>query len=348
MYGFKTIGLFFILGFVLLFANTAEEKKFHIKTGVVHYNISGGGQFTKEVNLSIKGNTKFHFKDWGSVMLVEEKFEEIVTGAVNNINKVHHFSKLENKQLLDVDFKNHKILKKTIPKGNSKSDSTKDLVQNGQEEIAGHTCDVWEGYGVKKCIYKGVPLLVENYLLGIYYQKKATQISFNVDINITDNALPKYPIDNFTILKVKSKKVPNELSKILKSVSLEIRKELKNKNISEDSLSENQRRIYLDKISQNIFTEQKELLPKFLLSMKKARVCLHGVNALTDANLCIKDVVNLKVGFSSTAKYSITQWSDEKKNKLIDIFDENIFLLESKMKCIRSTKNLTDLSNCMK
>ncbi len=348
MHVFKTIGLFFILGFMSLFGSDLEEKRFNIETGVIHYNILGGGQFTKDVNLTIKGDSKFQFKDWGEFIIVEENFEETVTGAVNNTNKILKSSKLENRQMLDVDFKNSKTLKITIPNGNFKSDFTKGLEQKGQEEIAGYTCDIWEGYGVKKCMYKGIPLLIENYLLGVYYQKKATQINFNVEINATDNDIPKYPIENFALLKVKSKKLPNELSKILKIVSMEISKELKNKNISEDSLTEKQKRVYLNKIGQSIFTKQKELLPKVLFSMKKARVCLHGVDKLTDADLCIKDIVGLNKELNNKQKYNIMQWSDEEKTKIVDQFDQDIFLLESNMKCIRGSKNLTDLSNCMK
>jgi len=348
----KMIFLFFGLGSVMLFSNEAVEKKFDVEKGMVLYNISGGGKLTNDVNLTITGKGKLRFKDWGVVALIEEDIEEITSGAINNINKVHRCAKLEDKHRLDVDFDTKKILERKIPKGNFQTYITKDLVKKGQEEIAGHMCDIWEGYGVRKCIYKGIPLLVENYLLGVYYQKKATLVTFNIDTTASSCSIPNYPVEKFalfkTSIKTKTKKLPKELSKILEIVAEDMNKELINSKILEDNITPKQKRVWLDKIGQNIFEKQKEFLPQFLLSMKKARVCLQQADNWIQANTCVEDVIQLKAELTKDKQNNIEQWKGEEKIKVLDQFDENIFLLESKMKCIRSSQNITDLSTCMK
>jgi hypothetical protein len=342
----------FCLGSMTLFSSSIEHKKFDIETGMVLYSISGGGKLTEDVNLTIKGKGKLRFKEWGSIALIEEDLEEITYGAINNINKIQRCKKLENKRQLDVDFDNEKIQERKMPKGNFQKYITKDLIKKGQEEIAGHTCDIWEGYGVKKCIYKGIPLLVEHYLLGVYYQKKAIQVTFNIDNTASACTVPNYPVEKFALfktnVKTKTVKLPEELSKILEFVSKDMNQKMTKNKISEDTLSPKQKRFWLDKIGQNIFEEQKEFLPKFLLSMKKARVCLQQADNRVQANSCVKDVIQLKAKLTKEKQNNIELWKGEEKNKILDQFDENIFLLESKMKCVRSSQNITDLSTCMK
>jgi hypothetical protein len=341
-----------MLGNMTLFSAGTVEKKFDIEKGMILYSISGGGKLTNDVNLTIKGKGKLRFKEWGVVALIEEDMEEITSGAINNINKVQRCAKLEDKHRLDVDFDNKKILERKMPKGSFQGYITKDLVKKGQEKIAGHTCDIWEGYGVKKCIYKGVPLLIEHYLLGVYYQKKATQVTFNIDTTASACSIPNYPVEKFalfkTSIKTKSKKLPKELSKILEIVAEDMNKKLINSKISEDNITPKQKRVWLDKIGQNIFEKQKEFLPQFLLSMKKARVCLQQADNWIQANVCVENIIQLKAELTKDKQNNIEQWKGEEKNKVLDQFDDNIFLLESKMKCIRASQNITDLSTCMK
>jgi len=344
--------LFFGLGSVMLFSAGTAEKKFDIETGMILYSISGGGKLTEDVNLTIKGKGKLRFKDWGVVALIEEDLEEITSGAINNIDKVQRCKKLEDDRQLDVDFDNKKIQERKMPQDNFQKYITKDLIKKGKEEIAGHTCDIWEGYGVRKCIYKGIPLLVEHYLLGVYYQKKATHVTFNIDATESACTIPNYPVEKFALfktnIKTKTAKLPQELSKILEFVSKDMNKEMTNSKITEDTLTPEQKRIWLDKIGQNIFEKQKEFLPEFLLSMKKSRVCLQQADNWIQANICVEDVTQLKRELSKDKQNNIELWKGKEKTKVLDQLDENIFLLESKMKCVRGTQNITDLSNCMK
>ena len=247
---------------------------------------------------------------------------------------------------------NKKIQERKMPQDNFQKYMTKGLVKKGQEEIVGYTCDIWEGYGVRKCIYKGIPLLVEHYLLGVYYQKKANHVTFNIEPDASACVIPNYPVEKFALfnmnMKTKTEKLPHEFSKIIEFVSKDMNKEMINSKISEDTLTPEQKRVWLDKVGQNIFEKQKEFLPQFLLSMKKARVCLQQADDWIQANTCVENVVQLKAELTKDKNNNIELWKGEEKDKILDQFDENIFALESQMKCIRSSQNLTDLSTCMK
>ncbi len=235
-----------------------------------------------------------------------------------------------------------------MPKGNFKEYLTKDLVKTGQEEILGVTCDMWEGVGVRKCIYKGIPLLVEHYLLGTYYRKKASSIEFDIDTKAANCSIPNYPIQKFALFKTNSKKSSQEFSKVLLNVNKEMQKELSVAKIKDDNFPPEQKRVWLDKIGQNIFEKEKLFLPQFLLSMKKARVCLTQAENWIEANTCVEDVVQLKAQLTKDRENSIEQWKGEEKEKVLTDFDEHIALLETRMKCIRGSQNMTDLSTCMK
>ena len=127
-----------------------------------------------------------------------------------------------------------------------------------------------------------------------------------------------------------------------------MQKELSVAKIEEDNFPPEQKRVWLDKIGQNIFKKEKLFLPQFLLSMKKARVCLTQAENWIEANACVEDVVQLKAQLTKDRDNNIEQWKGDEKENVLNDFDEHIALLESRMRCIRGSQNMTDLSNCMK
>jgi len=344
--------LFFCLGSLTVLSAKANQKIFDLQSGMILYMISGGGQLTEDINLTIQGKGKLRFKDWGVVTLIEEDYEEIISGVLQNIETIQRCKKMEDKQQFDVDFKTKKIFERKMPKGNLQAYITKDLVKTGQEKIAGHTCDIWEGVGVRKCIYKGIPLLVEHYLLGTYYRKIASSATFDIDTKAANCSIPNFPVQKFGLFKThsktNSKKLPHEFSKILISVGKEMKKQLSVEKIEEDNFTPEEKRVWLNKIGQNVFEKEKIFLPQFLLSMKKARVCLAQADNWIKANECVENVVQLKAQFTRDRQNNIEQWKGEEKEKVLNDFDEHISLIESRMKCIRGSKTLSDLSTCMR
>lgn len=336
------------LSFLTVLSAGANQKKFDVETGMVIFEIAGSGKLTDDVNISIKGEGKLRFKDWGVVALIEENYEEVTSGAVNDIHKVQLCKKLENKERFDVNFNTKKILERPMPEGNFRDNFLKGLKKTGQETVAGYTCDVWEATGVKKCIYKGIPLLVEHYVLGAYYQKKASSVQLDIKPTPSNCVLPDFPVEKFALFKtnIKTKvvKLPEDFSEHIQHVLKEMHKQ----QLLEDDLTVQQKRALLDKLGENIFQKQKKTLPKMLETMKKARVCLQQADDQVKANTCVEQVIALKTKLTKDKQNSIELWQSSDKTKVLDEFDDTIFLLESKMKCIRSSKNLTDLSVCMK
>jgi len=345
---FKILFLFFLMGNTLLFSANYHSKKFDVETGMVTFEISGAGQIADDVNINIKGEGKLRFRDWGVEALLEEDYEEITTGVLNDINKIQLCEKFENQQRFDVDFDTEKILERPMPKGNYKEYYLKGMHKTGQEKIAGYTCDVWEGQGVKKCLYKGIPLLLEHYIFGIYYQKKAVKVDLDIVPSPSKCTLPNFPVEKFglfkTNIKTKSIKLPRELSQVIVSIQKEMHKIVKN----EDGLTVAQKRVLLDKMGQNIFEKQKKFLPELLATMKKSRMCLQQIESKDEANACLSTVVEMKSKVSKDVDNTMDAWSPEKKDKILNHFEDYISFLESKMKCIRASQNISDLATCMK
>jgi len=340
--------LFLFVSLLSILSASTTQKKFDVETALVLFDISGFAKLTDDVNISIKGEGQLRFKEWGAVALIEEDYEEVTSGVLNDIHKVQLCEKLENRERFDVDFDTKKILERPMPKGNFRDNILKGLQKTGQETIAGYTCDVWEAEGIKKCIYKGIPLLVEHYVLGAYYQKKATAVNLDMKPTPSNCQLPNFPVEKFSLfktnIKTKTVKLPNEFSELIRHVLKEMQKD----QWIEDDLTVQQKRILLDKLGENVFQKQKKLLPEVLESMKKARVCLQQAEDEKKANVCISPVIVLKAALTKDKQNIIEKWSGKEKTKVLDQFDENIFLLESKMKCIRSSLNISDLSRCMK
>jgi CRISPR/Cas system CSM-associated protein Csm2 small subunit len=161
-------------------------------------------------------------------------------------------------------------------------------------------------------------------------------------------ALPNFPVEKFSLfktsIKTKSIKLPKELSQVIVSIQKEMYKIVK----SEDDLTAVQKRVLLDKMGQNIFEKQKKFLPELLATMKKARMCLQQIESKDDANACLSAVVEMKSKVTKDVDNSMDAWSPEKKEKILNHFEDYISFLESKMKCIRASQNISDLATCIK
>jgi len=77
-------------------------------------------------------------------------------------------------------------------------------------------------------------------------------------------------------------------------------------------------------------------------------MCLQQIESKDDANNCLSAVVEMKSKVTKDVDNSMDEWSPEKKDKILNHFDDMVSFLESKMKCIRASQNISDLSICMK
>ena len=337
-----------VLG-IALQAQTEPHKIYEVPKAEVIYKISGGGSLAEDVNLTLEGNGKLRFRDWGAVELFETNVTEKVTGALHYIDHKLSCIKRESNEILDVDFKTKKIRKRPLPKGKKARDITKGLSKSGQQlMIANVVCDMWTAKGISKCIYKGIPLFTEYRAMGLYYKEEATSVRFDINSSSTSKcSVPKYPVEKMALFaahfKTRHVKIPDTFSdRMLEVISL-----LNAKNTDEEKLPRKEKERVMHVLDHPLFESQKKLLPKLLQTMKKTRACLATAANSETANSCLDEMLSLKHYFTNDKHNKIVSWEKE-KNRVLDRFDRHITFLESRMNCVRSAQNFSDLARCMK
>jgi len=323
-------------------------KLYDVPKAMVIYKISGGGVLSEDVNLSIKGKAKLRFKEWGNVEFLEKELEETTTGALHYKKEYHLCKKRQEKQVLDVDFHTKKIHERPLPKGKKRQKITAGLEPEGQQMVANVVCNMWRGRGVRRCIYKGIPLFTEYRALGLLYREEAVDVIFDINItNTSECTIPSFPVEKFALytasFKTKNKKSSAPFEERLKQSIVIFEK----KGLKEEKLSPKQKQKLLNILAEPMYVSQKKMLPNLLKILKKTRVCLSQAGDTTEANRCMKALVQIKSYFTDNRDNHIDDW-DKEREGVLDAFDEKIGMLQSHMKCIRSAKYFSDLATCMK
>ncbi len=324
---------------------------FEVESGMVIYEIYGGAQLTAETNLSIKGQGKLRFKEWGEIKLEEEGGMVLTKGAIKHKQYVKRFEKQTKNSVITADYKNEQLLERKKVKGKESSeDETYGLVKTGEESVADILCDVWEGPGVKKCIYKGIVLKSESHVFDVSYVKVAREAVFDINTSGEECEVPDFPVQEFALFKDKIQtknqyKVDN-FCKVLKDTAYE----LKDNNITynANNIADEKRQKFINHISKDIYKRQKKLLPALLLSMKKMRECLQTGENPFEANQCIGSFSRMKVQLGTEEDDYIILWDDKRKDALLDKIEDELIELQSRIPCVKRAKNITDLSTCMK
>jgi len=343
---FKLIKTIFLATSLVGVTSLSAKESNHIfekESGLITYDISGGGVITPETNLSIKAEAKLYFKDWGHESIEKESGEILTTGAIKHKQLVKRLVKETKEDITTVDYKNRQLLKRKITSKNKKINQVSCLAYIGKDTVAGFECDLFEGVGVKKCIYKDIVLKLEFNIQNISYTKVASSIEFDTN-NTKDIVLPEYTLHEFSLFKdnisTKNSTKPQNFCQILKKLT-------DDKNQADNI--ENQDRVdFIKYITKDIYIKQKKLLPKLLLSMKKTRECLQTKEDPLSANRCIEDFNRLKSNLGTKEGDYIIFWDEDRKAILLDKIEEQILYLESRISCVNRAKNIIDLSSCMK
>lgn len=347
----KTVVLSVCLGSVTLLYAEVKTHPFAVEKGMIIYEISGGGQLTPETSLTIQGSAKLRFKEWGEVKIQEEEGLLLTTGAIKHKQYVKRLEKHTQDTIVTADYKNEKLLeRKKDATDHSIHNETDSLVQTGQERVAGVICDVWEGPGIKKCIYKNIVLKSESTLYGIIYKRVATKAVFDIETSDEKCKMPDYQVQEFALFKdnIKTKNIhkSENFCKILKDKIYDIHEH----NISDglDGGTEDDRKNFINHIAKDIYKKQKKLLPKLLKSMKKSRECLQTAEDPLMANQCMEPFSQMKAKLGREEDDTIILWDEERKHRLLDTLEDEVIYLQSRMPCVKRAKNITDLSSCMK
>ena len=246
-------------GTLSLSAMDTTAKEFQLKSGNVVYSIHGGGVLAPDLNLTIVGEGRLRFRDWGKVVLLEEETEESTSGAFKSSEKFAKCIKRDKAEQYDVDYDQEIILERPIPKGKEIANITEGMLPHGEDVIAGKKCEMWAKEGIRICLYKGIPLLVEKELFGIHFEKKALFVNENVDVDTEQCSIPDFPVQKIALFKtsIKQKKGPEEISQHLSHLLDEIALK-KNRRLKK------MKEAYLNRLGEHIFERQKTLLPKCL------------------------------------------------------------------------------------
>ncbi len=350
----RRYGVILSLGFALstLTTHASTPKPYGVWSARINYSISGGGALADDLNLSINGTARLNFKLYGAVTRYHEESDEVVTGAFHHVQRIKKEQKCEEQGCSKVNFKSKKITRYKIPEGALNEADTSHLLPHGAMTIANLSCELWEADGVKKCLYQGVPLLVEYRAFGLYYRKQATSVTLDIKPEAIDFELPAYPLEKIALLKSSLKKggmaLPKSFPERLAKLAVAYHQSLKQHHLTEANLTQEERNLWLNRQGEHLFEESKKLLPAYLETMQKTRICLVQAQEWIAANECLEPFVDFKAKLTKERYPNIEQWRGEEREHLLEAFDAEIFRYQSKMKCLRSAKTITDLASCMK
>ncbi len=347
----------FVIFFVTVLSLYGGEqyREYDVRSAVINYEISGSDFMSNQSQLSIEGQATLLFDKWGAKSLYKEKYTQTMTGILENKQTFSSMILDDSGNIYDVDFDKSII--------NTREDSNKkkaiELKENrylkrleelplkgknvGTSVVLGYVCDEWQIDDVKECIYKGI-ILKEEYNRDILRVKRAVKIQFDLDIHDELFLLPPF---------MQSESVGfllDEKSAVISKSSAEAAKKEDEtaKNIPKSD--EVETKTSTDKaLSTVIFNKQKELLPQLLETLKEARACMENAEVKDEANACFEPIDDLRVLISGKASksYKVEYWLEIDKEKKRNALDKEILLLKQSMPCIRRSRNIDDLSECI-
>lgn len=330
----KTI-VYALVIFTFVYANP-NKYIYDVESAIIEYEITGGAVFTPETNLSIKGTAALRFKEWGKTKIDREDGFLLLTGAIEHKESVRHFIKQTNDNIVTVDYLNEQLIEGKTTSKDTKDNEIKNFKLVRKEIVAGYECEVWKANAIEKCLYKGVVLKLESNIYNVYYIKKATSVVFDTNSSEIDFDLPDYPKHKIGLLK-EYKRVQKIHTSHELSHSIE-------KNTSEEESKTN----FLNHLGEDIYAQQKKILPKSLLMMKKTRECLQGLDNPFEDNVCMGNFSDMTLHLGTNKYKYLSLWNEKNKEKLLDNIENDVLALQSKVPCIKRAKNIIDLSMCMK
>lgn len=199
----KQIKIWGVLFVLILTVSTlhAETKRYEIKSGIIEYAVSGGGNMM-EIKTQIEGKSKAIFKEWGNIELYEDTTKSVIMGKEETTRQT---TKIDNGNVYIVDhvqkiivhYRPEMLLQsehKDLTKGSKEILLTMGGRKIGEEAIQGYVCEIWEAQQIKLWLHKGIMLKSETKIMGITHTTLATDIKFDISVADEDLKLPDFPI----------------------------------------------------------------------------------------------------------------------------------------------------------
>jgi hypothetical protein len=179
----------------------AKSRRYEVKSGMVVYELSGGGGMLG-FKTERKGHKTLYFEDYGNVEVQET---EESTTTMGQTEKHHELVKIKNGMVYSVDFEEKVIIKQdmtSMMKDKDAGKMGKDMLtqmggkKTGNGKVLGYACEIWEAMGTRIWIYKGVTLKIETNIMGMKQTEVATEAKFGKKIPSSKLKLPDFPVRN--------------------------------------------------------------------------------------------------------------------------------------------------------
>lgn len=363
----KFLSLFSVLLLMTTIAQAETVKRYSIETGIIEYEVRGGGNTLGVISKTTGSNT-LYFKNYGAVTLEEQETTTTMSGIVSQEDKAHTMKKIDNITVYTVDFKRKKIMKGTDPVGSQYLASGKNMSADsdtllqkmggqkiGTEKILGYPCEVWSILGGKQWLYKGqVPLRVETEMMGIKNGMVAVKATFNKSIPDSKFQLPDYKIEVSPDYvsegqALQQGKDMNELGALMGDMQAQMN--------ADPSMTKAEQTAMMMQAMNNSnqgksqLQQQKDQMPKMLKLMKHMETCLSNASSQADADRCEEESSQLsrQLGLDDD-EFSDNEdplvWNNNTKKQVLSELKEGIQDMEQMMPCIEKAQNMMDLMKC--
>ncbi len=361
-----------VSGFILspAFAKNKKVKRYTIKSGEIHYKIEGSADIMG-TKMSSSGKKSLYFRDFGGLMMEEEKVRESTSGLAGNKEETKHsMTKTDQLNVYKVNFKQKQIVMSSDPVaaayiGKNMGEEAEKTLKGlggqkvGSDNVLGYSCTVWSIMGGKQCLYKNqVPLWLEVDVMGMKTRQTAVSAKFNHRISDKYFALPNYPRTKMPgdFTEGISPGEAEQMAAMMQAIgqaSNQAKKSMENNpNMSEKEL-EQQLLAALSQTPQmnNELKKMQHDMPIMLKLAKEYRKCLKKADNTRGAQACEERIEEKSSKLGMMPEFyeneeKIASWSAEDKKKELAELDESITQLEKAMPCIIKAKSMMDIMNC--
>jgi len=321
-----------------------ESKKYEVKSAKIEYELKGSGEMMGGmVKIESTGTKRLIFDDYGLKELNEEhKVSKNTTMGKLKVDKVHTLNYINGSIVYGVQFKEKRIrrmknsmvgMASLFTRGNSRKTGEAMLKKMGgkklgTDNVAGHSCDVWDLGGIKQCLYKGIPLKIESNIMGLKTVEIATKAEFDLSLNRDDFKLPDFPIYSVNMNNSEKKPIPLDKTKLEamdKKENAQTGEELKDAKTGMKAMGGENSMLAREK--QEILEDAKNL--------PQAKTCFEHAHSVKEANVCER-----MMDSEDPELHKI--WNDTIKANLL----KEVNSFEKIVSCVEDAMSLVSFKKC--
>jgi hypothetical protein len=336
-------------------------KRYPVESATILYDVNTVGE-SAGLKTRTLGVARLVFDHWGAREVKEEDSTEVQTGDFNETRNRRSLSMIDYGTVYSVDYDDNityktrdRDLDTAIAQGKDLSDENyaflKEIhaVRDGNETIAGLTCQLWRGKEQEVCLYRGIPLRITIRTDGFVSSRTAVYARINQPINENEFALPQFPIvidEEYTSNASARTRSEDYLAAIedLHAALTEMSIDLSDNN---RTLTPEQEDALINVLGKRYLEKQKRLLPKLKVALENARRCLGDANSSQAAQACIDPVNRIDEALGDkTENFDFSHWNADRKRAVLTSLDHEIRYLDVTLACVEKNDKTTDVILC--